>query len=59
MLTGLIAGIGLTVALFVSGVAFQSDIDLQSAAKMGALLSALIAPFAILLGRLMRLTWKE
>ncbi len=47
---GLIAALGLTVALFVSGVAF-TDPHLQSAAKLGALLSAAVAPIAIVLGR--------
>lgn len=50
---GLVAGIGLTVALFVSGVAF-TDGTLQGAAKMGALLSAFLAPIAILMGKLLR-----
>lgn len=35
---GLVASIGLTVALFVAGVAF-TDVSLQGAAKMGALFS--------------------
>lgn len=35
---GLVASIGLTVALFVAGVAFN-DVSLQGAAKMGALFS--------------------
>lgn len=47
------AGLGLTVALFVAGVAF-TDPGLQGAAKMGALMSALIAPLAIVVGRLLR-----
>ena len=52
-LVGLIAGLGLTVALFVSGVAY-TDASTQGAAKMGALLSAGIAPVAILLGRIIQ-----
>ena len=43
--TGVIAGLGLTVALFVSGQAF-TDAGLQSAAKMGALFSVLAAVVA-------------
>jgi NhaA family Na+:H+ antiporter len=43
---GSVAGIGLTVALFVSGQAF-SDPAIQGAAKMGALLS-IVAPMASL-----------
>ena len=49
-ITGLVAGLGLTVALFVAGVAF-TDPNLQGAAKMGALLSALIAPLAFITAR--------
>ena len=44
--TGLIAGIGLTVALFVAGKAFPGA-PFQEAAKMGAVLSGLIAILAI------------
>ena len=43
---GLTAALGLTVALFVAGVAFTDPV-LQGAAKMGALLSAFVAPVAI------------
>ncbi len=50
---GVIAGLGLTVALFVAGVAF-TDPTLQGAAKMGALFSAFIAPLAIILGKVLR-----
>ncbi len=49
---GVTAGLGLTVALFVAGVAF-ADPALQGAAKMGALMSAIIAPVAILTARLL------
>lgn len=51
-LIGLIAGIGLTVALFVAGEAFTDPIN-QGAAKMGALLSVGCAIVAIIAGRLM------
>lgn len=51
--TSIIAGLGLTVALFVSGQAF-AEFEIQGAAKMGALLSVFAAPIAaiaaILLG---------
>ena len=47
---GVTAGLGLTVALFVAGVAF-TDMELQGAAKMGALMSALAAPLAIAAAR--------
>ena len=48
----LTAGLGLTVALFVAGVAF-TDPTLQGAAKMGALASAFVAPAVIVLGRIL------
>jgi len=50
--TGVIAGLGLTVALFVSGQAF-ADVGLQGAAKMGALFSGGVAVFALALGWLL------
>ncbi len=50
-LVGMIAGIGMTVALFVAGEAFSEPV-LQGAAKMGALLSAGCALVAIVLGRM-------
>jgi Na+:H+ antiporter, NhaA family len=52
-LVGLIAGIGLTVALFVAGEAFTEPV-VQGAAKMGALCSAGCAVAAIVLGRLLK-----
>ena len=51
---GLTAGIGLTVSLFMAGVAF-TDPTIQGAAKMGALLSAGIAPIVLVLAKVMRL----
>ncbi len=51
-LAGLIAGTGLTVALFVAGEAFV-DPGFQGSAKMGALLSAGCAVAAIVAGRVM------
>jgi NhaA family Na+:H+ antiporter len=53
-LVGLIAGIGLTVALFVAGEAF-TDPAIQGAAKMGALLSAGCAVIALIAGRMMKI----
>lgn len=50
----MIAGIGLTVALFVSGVAYI-DPDLQGAAKMGALFSAFLSVIAYGLARLLKI----
>lgn len=52
ILTGLVAGIGLTVALFVAGVAFVEP-DTQGSAKMGALFSAGAAVLALILGRVL------
>jgi len=45
--TSVIAGLGLTVALFVSGQAY-SDLGIQGSAKMGALLSVFAAPIALI-----------
>lgn len=52
-LAGLIAGIGMTVALFVAGEAFTDKV-IQGAAKTGALLSIICAIIALILGRLMK-----
>jgi NhaA family Na+:H+ antiporter len=52
-----IAGLGLTVALFVAGVAF-SDPAIQGAAKMGAMMSVLVAPLAVLLAKILGLRKK-
>ncbi len=54
VLAGGIAAIGLTVALFVAGEAFQNPI-LQGGAKMGAILSGLIALKAILAGKILKI----
>jgi NhaA family Na+:H+ antiporter len=51
---GLTAGAGLTVALFVAGVAF-TDQGLQDAAKMGALFSAAVFVFAPVLAKLLKI----
>jgi len=51
---GCAAGIGFTVALFVASVAFDPG-TIQSAAKMGALLSFLAAFVTILFGRVMNI----
>lgn len=53
LLVGMIAGMGLTVSLFIAGEAF-ADPGVQGAAKMGALLSGAIAPVAIALGNLLK-----
>lgn len=54
IVVGAIAGIGLTVALFIAGVAF-TDPSIQGAAKMGALLSIFIALIAYILAKLFRI----
>jgi NhaA family Na+:H+ antiporter len=48
---GMIAGIGFTVALFVSVAAFPTTGAVQDSVKMGALLSFAAAPLAIVIGR--------
>ena len=50
VVAGLIAGLGLTVALFVAGQAFSVGSGFQGAAKMGALISSGVALAAIALG---------
>ena len=49
---GLVAGLGLTVALFVCGVAF-TDVALQGEAKMGALFSGAVFVLALVVGRML------
>jgi NhaA family Na+:H+ antiporter len=53
LVVGLAAGIGFTVALFFTTAAFPPGLVLDEA-KMGALLSFLAAPLAVLIGRMMR-----
>jgi len=55
VVAGVIAGLGLTVALFVAGQAFKGpgSETLQGAAKMGALFSGAIAVLALVLGRIL------
>lgn len=48
---GLVAGLGLTVALFVSAQAY-TDLGLQGEAKMGALFSGGVFVLALLVGRI-------
>ena len=52
IVAGVIAGLGLTVALFVAGQAF-SNADYRGASKMGALFSGGIAVLAIVLGKML------
>ncbi|MCA9605912.1 MAG: Na+/H+ antiporter NhaA [Myxococcales bacterium] len=58
LVAGLTASLGLTVALFVAGVAF-TDPALVGAAKMGALLSAGAAPVVMFLARVLRVRGTE
>lgn len=52
-LAGVVAALGLTVALFVAGAAFTDPI-IQGSAKMGALFSAFVAMIALLLGKVLK-----
>ncbi|MEZ6004401.1 MAG: Na+/H+ antiporter NhaA [Planctomycetota bacterium] len=63
-MAGMVAGLGLTVALFVSSAAFSPPpghpqaaqiLELQAQAKMGALLSAGVGVAAIVIGRMLKL----
>jgi NhaA family Na+:H+ antiporter len=54
LVLGVAAGIGFTVALFFAAAAFPPGAILDEV-KMGALLSFLAAPLAVILGRAMRL----
>lgn len=55
VVASVIAGLGLTVALFVSGQAF-TEAGVQGAAKMGALLSVLAGPIALALALALRIS---
>ena len=52
---GMVAGIGFTVALFVSVAAFKVAGPVQDSVKMGALLSFAAAPLAIIIGKALRI----
>lgn len=54
VLAGLLASIGLTVALFITGQAFPPESPYQAAARMGALLSVVVAILALLGSRFHR-----
>ena len=54
LVAAIIAGLGLTVALFVAGKAFTDDSPFQDPAKMGAVLSAGVALVAFGLGYLLK-----
>ncbi len=55
MMAGLIAAVGLTVALFVATSAFSTNEALMGEAKMGALFSGLVGVLAVVLGRMLGL----
>ena len=52
-IAGLVAGLGLTVALFVAGKAFPGP-PFQDPAKMGAVLSVVVAVLALVAGALLK-----
>jgi NhaA family Na+:H+ antiporter len=54
VVAGLVAGVGLTVALFVAGEAFPGGSPHQGPAKMGALLSFFSGVLAIIVGRIVK-----
>lgn len=54
-MAGFIAGLGLTVALFVAGEAFPTSAALEGQAKMGALFSGLVGIAAFFIGRMLGL----
>jgi NhaA family Na+:H+ antiporter len=54
LVVGIAAGIGFTVALFFATAAFRPG-EVLDEAKMGALLSFIAAPLAIIVGRAMGL----
>lgn len=51
ILIGMVAGVGLTVSLFVADIAYEEE-SIKAAAKMGALLSMVSGGLAVLLGRI-------
>lgn len=55
LLVGIIAGLGLTVSLFISTVAF-SDVNLQAQAKMGALFSVFSVAIAFSFLRIFKIS---
>jgi NhaA family Na+:H+ antiporter len=54
LMAGLVAALGLTVALFVAGVAFTDPV-IQGAAKMGALFSAFVFILAPVVAKMLRI----
>ncbi len=54
LIAGIISSLGLTVALFLAGTAFENA-DLQGAAKMGALFSSSAALIAYIVSKLLKI----
>ena len=59
IVAGMVASLGLTVALFVSGQAFVNTSPHQPAAKMGALLSVLGGVIAFIMGKALKIEKKN
>ena len=62
IVAGVVAGLGLTVALFVTGEAYPNEGlagTLQGPAKMGAVFSAGAGLLAIVLGKVMKVHQKD
>lgn len=55
LMLSVIAGIGLTVSLFIASVAFLGNEALTDAAKMGALASGLVAFLSLVLGKILKI----
>lgn len=53
IMAGYVAALGLTVALFVAGAAYPTDLGLQGQAKMGALFSGFVGISAVFIGKMM------
>ena len=53
LVAAIIAGLGLTVALFVAGKAYDDPV-FKDPAKMGAVLSVIAAAVAIVIGRILK-----
>lgn len=54
VVASLVAALGLTVALFISDVAF-TDLALQGAAKMGALFSVIVVVLTLILSKILKI----
>ena len=59
IMAGFVAALGLTVALFVAGAAFETSPELLGQAKMGALFTGFVGIAAIMIGRMIRIRRSE